>query len=163
MPSGSGLHASSAMVVFVDVAYTGSAPVILKGSVWKYVIGSCRTPPTVAFCSGIIVLSKLATLMASIAFPGLLVYHDPNAPSLPAAMVTMRPDAARREATVEDVEDVQPSAPPMDSVMMSCPSAFARRSASTMTEEIEKEKCEREERTHYRQGQIRCSQTRGTS
>lgn len=67
-------------------------------------MGSCATPLTVAFCKGMTVLtdaeialnspfhdlfdrstylSKLATEMTSIPFPGLDVNHEPNPPSLP--------------------------------------------------------------------------------
>lgn len=65
------------------------------------------------------VLSRLATLIASIALPGLLVYHEPNSPSLPAAIVTILPERAMREATVEVVDSVHPSEPPKDKVMIS--------------------------------------------
>ena len=46
-------------------------------------IGSCVTPCTVAFWTGITVLSTLATEMTSMPLPGLDVYQEPRAPSLP--------------------------------------------------------------------------------
>ena len=55
-----------------------------RGSALKYVIGSCVTPETVRFWRGMIVLSKEATEMALMALPGLELYHEPTAPSLPA-------------------------------------------------------------------------------
>lgn len=54
--SGSGLHASSGTVMSVEVAKIGSSPVTGRGKVAKYVMGSCATPCTVAFCRGITVL-----------------------------------------------------------------------------------------------------------
>jgi hypothetical protein len=47
--SGSRLQASSSTVVEFEVAYMGKVPLTASGSVLKYVIGSCLTPPTVAF------------------------------------------------------------------------------------------------------------------
>ena len=66
--------------------------------------------------------SKLATEIASIALPGLEVYHDPKEPSLPAAIVTTLPEAAIRLETTEEEDSVQPSAPPRDIVRISWPS-----------------------------------------
>ena len=71
------------MVVSLLVAKIGKVPLTGSGNVSKYVIGSCATPCTVAFCRGIAVLSKLATEIESMALPGDEVYHDPFAPSLP--------------------------------------------------------------------------------
>lgn len=85
--SGRALQASSTTVVSLLVAKTGRVPLIGRGNVAKYVIGSCATPCTVAFCKGITVLSRLATDIALMAFPGLDVYHEPLLPSLPRRIV----------------------------------------------------------------------------
>lgn len=54
-------------------------------------------------------LSMLATEMASMPLPGLEEYHEPNAPSFPAAIVTTLPCAAIRLATTDPVPSVHPS------------------------------------------------------
>ena len=81
--SGRGSHASSTTVGSVLVANTGKVPFTGSGNVSKYGMGSCAAPCTVAFCSGMTVLSRLATEIAAIAFPGPDVYQDPFEPSLP--------------------------------------------------------------------------------
>lgn len=102
-------------------------------------MGAWSIPVTVKFCSGMTVLSREATEIALIAFPGLDVNHGPTEPSFPgsyvsvgvagahgqenwctpAAMVTIFPDAAIRLDTTELVLSVHPSAPPSDMVRMS--------------------------------------------
>lgn len=52
------MHASSTIVVEVEVAKIGRLPVMLRGKVAKYVMGLCWTPPTVAFWSGMTVLES---------------------------------------------------------------------------------------------------------
>lgn len=78
-------------------------------------------------------LLTLATEITSTAFPGAEEYHDPEAPSLPAAMVTIIPWLAIRLATTALEEVDQPSAPPRERVRISFPSLTPRRRASTIT------------------------------
>jgi hypothetical protein len=85
---------------------------------------------TAGFCTH---FSILPQEIASIALPGLLEYHEPKAPSLPAAMVTTLPLAEIRLETTALVLSVQPSTPPRDIVRMSWPSLTPRSSASTRT------------------------------
>ena len=178
MSSGSGSHASSTTAVSLLVANTGSVPLIGSGNVSKYGMGSCAAPCTVAFCSGITVLSRLATEIALIAFPGPDVYQEPFEPSLPvqhsttgpcvvylrvsvghkeeaegeracqgedgvhgvtgnrdvpAAIVTIRPEAAILLDSTELELSVQPSVPPRDIVRMLLPSSTPWSSASMRT------------------------------
>lgn len=64
-------------------------------------------------------MSKLATEIALIPFPGLDVYHEPKPPSLPAAIVTILPVAAILEDNTALVLSVHPSVPPRDIVRIS--------------------------------------------
>ena len=89
--SGSGSHASSTTVVSVLVAKIGSVAVTGNGKVSKYVIGSCATPCTVAFCRGMTVLSSDATEIALMPLPGLDVKNAPLAPSLPVQAGALKP------------------------------------------------------------------------
>src|SRR6266545_2102662 len=78
-------------------------------------------------------LSTLPTAMTPVPLAGDEAYQEPEAPSLPAAIVTILPCWLILSATTAAEEELQPSGPPIDIVRMSMPSSTPRRNASTRT------------------------------